>query len=260
MSCRVFSFHSVVPIILSAACLIPHGEELALTCVPWYAGPRVSILSGTERGITLGTPIGLFVPNQNVRPMDYSEMSTVPRPGHAEYTYELKYGTRASSGGGRSSARETIGRVAAGAIAEKWLRETYGTEVVCFVSSVGDVELPEDGMCRPDGTPWSRAEVDARGTLRMIMRGGWRKVGPQECGGDEAKVKELQKELDAQAEADFLAAGGRATLAPNPTLTRGRTGRRWGHHGVLCRCGGPLLHPGRHRDRQARGSRGTALG
>ena len=68
-----------------------------MTCVPWYAGPRVSILSGTERGITLGTPIGLFVPNQNVRPMDYSEMSTVPRPGHAEYTYELKYGTRASS-------------------------------------------------------------------------------------------------------------------------------------------------------------------
>ena len=52
MSCRLFSFHSVVPIILSAACLIPHGEELALTCVPWYAGPRVSILSGTERGIS----------------------------------------------------------------------------------------------------------------------------------------------------------------------------------------------------------------
>jgi chorismate synthase len=67
---------------------------------------------------------------------------------------------------GRSSARETIGRVAAGAVAEKWLRETYGTEVVCFVSSVGTVDLPKEGLRRADGSPWTRAEVDTRGTLR----------------------------------------------------------------------------------------------
>ena len=93
----------------------------------------VQILSGTEHGHTLGTPIGLFVPNEDQRPGDYKEMSEIPRPGHADFTYQIKYGTRASSGGGRSSARETIGRVAAGAIAEKWLHETYGTEISCWV-------------------------------------------------------------------------------------------------------------------------------
>jgi len=167
---------------------------------------RVSILSGCTRGITLGTPIGLFVPNENVRPGDYSEMSTVPRPGHAEYTYELKYGTRATSGGGRSSARETIGRVAAGAIAEKWLRETYGTEIVCFVSSIGHIDLPEEGLQRADGTPWTRAEVDTRGTLQMIMRGDWRKATLDECDGDAEKQADLQRSLDAQAEKEFLEA------------------------------------------------------
>lgn len=90
-------------------------------------------MSGTEFGYTLGTPIGLFVPNEDQRPGDYKEMSMIPRPGHADFTYQVKYGTRASSGGGRSSARETIGRVAAGAIAEKWLNETYGTSVSCWV-------------------------------------------------------------------------------------------------------------------------------
>eukprot|EP01052_Picozoa_sp_SAG31_P029374 SAG31_NODE_2915_length_4917_cov_3.609381_5_plen_73_part_00 len=68
-------------------------------------------------------------------------MDRVPRPGHADYTYQVKYGVRATSGGGRSSARETIGRVAAGAVAEKWLREQYGTEVVSFVASVGEIQV-----------------------------------------------------------------------------------------------------------------------
>lgn len=103
---------------------------------------QVRILSGTEHGITLGTPIGLFVPNEDQRPKDYGEMSRIPRPSHADYTYEMKYGVRASSGGGRSSARETIGRVAAGAIAEKWLREQHGIEIVAWVSSCGELEAP----------------------------------------------------------------------------------------------------------------------
>ncbi len=138
----------------------------------------VSILSGTERGVTLGTPIGLFVPNENVRPHDYSEMDAIPRPGHADYTYQVKYGLRASSGGGRSSARETIGRVAAGAIAEKWLRQAYGTTVVSFVSAVGGVVLPRALEAHPAGRPWTREEVDTLGTLTLLRdpAAGWRVV------------------------------------------------------------------------------------
>ena len=100
---------------------------------------RVTILSGVENGLTLGTPIGLFVPNRDQRPGDYREMSRIPRPSHADFTYQMKYGIRASSGGGRSSARETIGRVAAGAVAEKMLRLAYGVEIIAWVSAVNDI-------------------------------------------------------------------------------------------------------------------------
>lgn len=99
---------------------------------------RVVIQSGTEHGKTLGTPISLFVANQDQRPGDYADMSDIPRPSHADYTYQEKYGIRASSGGGRSSARETIGRVCAGAIAEKVLR-TVGIDIIAWVSSVGEI-------------------------------------------------------------------------------------------------------------------------
>lgn len=102
----------------------------------------VHIQSGIEHGVTLGTPIGLLVKNEDQRPKDYSEMDLYPRPSHADYTYLTKYGIKASSGGGRSSARETIGRVAAGAIAERYLKQVYGIEIVAFVSSVGKIHLP----------------------------------------------------------------------------------------------------------------------
>jgi chorismate synthase len=115
----------------------------------------VTILSGTERGVTLGTPIGLFVPNKDMRPGDYKEMSAIPRPSHADYSYQMKYGVRASSGGGRSSARETIGRVAAGAIAEKVLRLAYGVEIVAWVSDVSSIGSTVD----PDAV--TREAVDA---------------------------------------------------------------------------------------------------
>ncbi|HKJ04354.1 MAG TPA: chorismate synthase [Geopsychrobacteraceae bacterium] len=103
---------------------------------------QVKILSGVENGLTLGSPIGLLVANKDQRPGDYGSMSEIPRPSHADYTYRAKYGIHASSGGGRSSARETIGRVAAGAIAEKFLFEAYGIEIVAWVSSVGHVDAP----------------------------------------------------------------------------------------------------------------------
>ena len=122
---------------------------------PRQEADQVTIYSGTEFGRTLGTPIMLLVNNRDQRPQDYGEMSRIPRPSHADYTYQMKYGVRASSGGGRSSARETIGRVAAGAIAEKWLREQYGTEMVAWVSAVGDIEAPSVDIDRI-----TRAEVD----------------------------------------------------------------------------------------------------
>ncbi|CAN9409787.1 unnamed protein product [Alternaria alternata] len=101
---------------------------------------RVEIQSGTEFGITLGTPIGVRVMNENQRKQDYGNqtMDKYPRPSHADWTYLEKYGVKASSGGGRSSARETIGRVAAGAIAEKYLREAYGIEIIAFTNSIGN--------------------------------------------------------------------------------------------------------------------------
>ncbi|TFK57721.1 chorismate synthase [Heliocybe sulcata] len=102
----------------------------------------VHIQSGVEQGVTLGTPIALLVKNEDQRPKDYSETDLYPRPSHADYTYLVKYGVKASSGGGRSSARETIGRVAAGAIAEHYLKAAYGVEIVAFVSSVGKIHLP----------------------------------------------------------------------------------------------------------------------
>jgi chorismate synthase len=122
---------------------------------PRQEADQVTIYSGTEFGRTLGTPIMLLVNNRDQRPQDYGEMSRIPRPSHADYTYQMKYGVRASSGGGRSSARETIGRVAAGAIAEKWLHEQYGTEIVAWVSTVGDIESPPTDLERI-----TRADVD----------------------------------------------------------------------------------------------------
>lgn len=116
----------------------------------------VAMLSGVENGVTLGTPIGLLVKNRDQRPGDYKKMNSIPRPSHADFTYQMKYGIRASSGGGRSSARETIGRVAAGAIAEKWLRETYGGEIVAWVGAVGDIVAPD-----PDVDAVGRDDVDA---------------------------------------------------------------------------------------------------
>src|ERR1041384_6630015 len=104
----------------------------------------VQILSGTFEGKTLGTPISMWVKNEDQRPDAYSEMATKFRPSHADYTYFAKFGIRAWPGGGRSSARETIGRVAAGAIARKILRERYGVEVLAYVKQVQKIQAKVD--------------------------------------------------------------------------------------------------------------------
>ncbi|MBA3726840.1 MAG: chorismate synthase [Armatimonadetes bacterium] len=99
----------------------------------------VQILSGVFEGKTLGTPISLFIPNEDTRSDDYRDIEKNYRPSHADYTYEAKYGIRNWQGGGRSSARETAGRVAAAAIAKKLLRERHAVEIVAWVSKVGSI-------------------------------------------------------------------------------------------------------------------------
>jgi chorismate synthase len=103
------------------------GQSIITT--PRKEEDTCEILSGVADGITLGTPIAVLVRNKDQRSGDYSEMAVAYRPSHADATYDFKYGIRAIAGGGRSSARETIGRVAAGAIAKKLLKVVGGTEV-----------------------------------------------------------------------------------------------------------------------------------
>jgi chorismate synthase len=102
---------------------------------------QVEILSGMHEGLTLGTPLAMLVRNQDMRSGDYEEMKTKFRPSHADYTYKAKYGVRAWQGGGRASARETIGRVAAGVVARKVLA---GVDIVAWVERVADLEATVD--------------------------------------------------------------------------------------------------------------------
>lgn len=111
---------------------------------PRKEADTVRILSGVFEGKTLGTPILMMVDNTDARPEAYSEMATKFRPSHADYTYFAKFGLRNWQGGGRSSARETIGRVAAGAIARKILKERFGVEVLAYVKQVKAVEATVD--------------------------------------------------------------------------------------------------------------------
>ncbi len=131
------------------------------------------ILSGVFRGVTLGTPISILVPNTDARPEAYSEMETHFRPSHADFTYQEKYGVRNWEGGGRSSARETIGRVAAGAIAKKILRTLYpGLEVLAWVSEIHGIPATVD----PDTVRFEDIESnavrcpDAPAAAKMIER------------------------------------------------------------------------------------------
>ena len=105
---------------------------------------KVEILSGLKEGFTLGTPIAMLVRNKDQRPGDYNNLEQVFRPSHADGTYHLKYGIQARSGGGRASARETIGRVAAGAIAKQFLKTLYNTEILSWVKRIHNIESEVD--------------------------------------------------------------------------------------------------------------------
>lgn len=114
----------------------------------------VEILSGVFEGKTTGTPIGLLIRNEDHRSKDYGNISESFRPGHADYTYTQKYGFRDYRGGGRSSARETAVRVAAGAIARKWLKERYGVVITGWMSQLGPIRIPVIDMAEIDNNPF----------------------------------------------------------------------------------------------------------
>ncbi|WP_028953547.1 chorismate synthase [Synechococcus sp. CC9616] len=111
---------------------------------PRKEADRVEVLSGLMDDTTLGTPIAMLVRNKDQRPGDYTQMAVAFRPSHADATYQAKYGIQARSGGGRASARETIGRVAAGAIAKQLLRKASGTEVLAWVKRIHSLEASID--------------------------------------------------------------------------------------------------------------------
>lgn len=115
---------------------------------------RCEILSGVFEGKTLGTPIAILVRNKDARSQDYDEMALKYRPSHADATYDAKYGIRNWQGGGRSSARETIGRVAAGAIAKKILKQIAGVEIIGYVKRIKDLE----GVIDPDTVTLDQVE------------------------------------------------------------------------------------------------------
>lgn len=143
---------------------------------------RVEILSGVDQGLTLGTPIALLVANRDARPADYAPDNDVPRPSHADYTYQAKYGIRAGSGGGRASARETVGRVAAGAVAEIVLHSS-GVEIVAWAGAIGQVEAVP-----PDSATITREQVDANPT---------RAPGPEDSARMQAAIEEAMAEQDS---------------------------------------------------------------
>jgi chorismate synthase len=118
------------------------GQSAIVT--PRQEADRVRILSGTFEGKTLGTPISMIVNNEDARPEAYSEMASKFRPSHADYTYQAKFGIRNWQGGGRTSARETIGRVAAGAVAKKILSAQFGVSVLAYVQQVQRIAASVD--------------------------------------------------------------------------------------------------------------------
>jgi chorismate synthase len=130
---------------------------------------QVRILSGVFEGQTTGTPIGLLIENVDQRSRDYGDIKDKFRPGHADYTYQQKYGIRDYRGGGRSSARETTMRVAAGAIARKYLRERLGINIRGFVSQLGPIELAAKDLDAVDGNPFFCADPERLPELERFM-------------------------------------------------------------------------------------------
>ncbi len=129
----------------------------------------VEILSGVFEGKTTGTPIALLIRNEDQRSRDYGNLIDTFRPGHADYTYWQKYGVRDHRGGGRSSARETAVRVAAAAIARKWLQEQHGVVIRGYLSQLGPIEAPFQSWETVDANPFFSANAEVVGKLESFM-------------------------------------------------------------------------------------------
>jgi chorismate synthase len=129
----------------------------------------VEILSGVFEGRTTGTPVALLIRNQDARSKDYGSLIDTFRPGHADYTYWQKYGIRDHRGGGRASARETAVRVAAAAIARKWLRETYGVLIHGYLSQLGPHQVPFKTWEAVTGNPFFAPDADVVAALEAFM-------------------------------------------------------------------------------------------
>jgi chorismate synthase len=119
----------------------------------------VQIVSGVFEGKTTGHPIALIIENTDARSKDYSNIAKQIRPGHADFSYWKKYGIRDYRGGGRSSARETTMRVAAGALARKWLKENHNIEIIAWLSQLGEIKLPAGDLTRVDDSPFFTGEI-----------------------------------------------------------------------------------------------------
>jgi chorismate synthase len=161
----------------------PGQSEIA---TPRKEEDAVEILSGVFEGLTTGTPISMIVWNRNVDSSPYERLKDTPRPGHADYPYEVKYGIRDYRGGGRASARETVGRVAAGAVAKKMLAEA-GIDVVAHVTELGGIRACECEMTPPEirerieETPVRCADPDA--AARMVELIGKTRKEEDSIGG-----------------------------------------------------------------------------
>ena len=130
---------------------------------------RVEILSGVFEGRTTGTAIGFLVRNEDQRSKDYAAIAEKFRPGHADYTYFQKYGRRDPRGGGRASARETVVRVAAGAIAKKWLRERYGVEIRGYLAQLGTLAIPFQSFQHVNANPFFSPNAEVLPQLERFM-------------------------------------------------------------------------------------------
>lgn len=129
----------------------------------------VRVLSGVFEGVTTGTPIGLIVENVDQKPKDYSKIKDKFRPGHADFTYQQKYGIRDYRGGGRSSARETVMRVAAGAVARKYLRERLGLEIKGYLAQLGPIRVDRVDPDSVDDNPFFCADPSRVAELEQYM-------------------------------------------------------------------------------------------
>ena len=153
---------------------------------PRTEADQVEILSGVFEGITTGTPVSMIIRNTSQRSSDYSEIASYYRPGHADYTFEAKYGFRDYRGGGRASGRETIGRVAGGAIASKILK-SMGIDVFAYTAAIGDIFVDYDKFDRnhiltlPTAMPDADAHARAMDYLQTMRAKGDSVGGVMEC-------------------------------------------------------------------------------